>query len=132
MNHLIELEEKNYAECFSINLEQYKIRDFKTKSFLIYSLEYKENTLYAKKPFKSLSVDVNSIQYFAVSTSYKNYDMNIWIITDSLCISFYSSRRKIGSDYLVLNLLKKNIPQITFDSAYAYRKACKLKKFNMN
>lgn len=132
MDDLIEFVEKNYADCFSVNLDHYIIRNFETRFFLFYFLEYKDNVLYFKTPFKKISVNVDSIKYFSVFDDYPTrlYCLTVTMITNNLSIVCYSSS-KIGFDNLILNLLKKGIPQITYSSAYAYIKKYKLKQFNM-
>lgn len=127
----LKLEEKNFAVCNSVDLKDYNIRDFKVRSFIIYSIEQKNQMLYLHKPFKKISLHTESIQYIAVEKSAKNYRITIHILTNQVWVVFNSSL-KIEVYYLILNLLKIGIPQITTVSAYSYAKYMKLKKFFMD
>lgn len=127
----LKLEEKNFAVCNSVDLKDYNIRDFKVRSFIIYSIEQKNQMLYLHKPFKKISLHTESIQYIAVEKSAKNYRIMIHILTNQVWVIFNSSL-KIKVYYLLLILLKIGVPQITTISAYSYAKHMKLKKFFMN
>lgn len=127
----LKLEEKNFAVCNSVDLKDYDIKDFKVRSFLIYSIEQKNQMLYLQKPFKKLSLHIESIQYIPIEKSAKDYRITIHILTNQVWVIFNSSL-KIEVYYLILNLLKIRVPQITNVSAYSYAKHMKLKKFFMN
>lgn len=127
----LKLEEKNFAMCNSVDLKDYNIKDFKIRSFIIYSIEQKNQMLYLHKPFKKISLHTESIRYIAVEKSAKNYRITIHILTNQVWVIFNSSL-KIEVYYLILNLLKLGVPQITCVSAYTLAKNMKLKKFFMN
>lgn len=127
----LKLEEKNFAVCNSVDLKDYNIKDFKIRSFIIYSIEQKNQMLYLHKPFKKISLHTESIQYIAIEKSAKDYRITIHILTNQVWVVFNSSL-KIEAYYLILNLLKIGVSQITSVSAYSYAKHMKLKKFFMN
>lgn len=132
MNEIdLKLEEKNFAVCNSVDLKDYNIKNFKVRSFLIYSIEQKNHLLYLQKPFKKLSLHIESIRYIAIEKSAKDYRITIHILTNQVWVVFNSSL-KIEVYYLILNLLKIGVPQITSVSTYSYAKHMKLKKFFMN
>lgn len=60
----LERVEKDYAALFSINLDAYQIKNFKMRSLFFFSLEFKDNFLYIKKPFRRLKVDIASVFVF--------------------------------------------------------------------
>lgn len=131
----LERVEKDYAALFSINLDAYQIKNFKMRFLFFFSLEFKDNFLYIKKPFRRLKVDISSVVCFSVTDRAGRKDiayshLEVVLLTKEYAIGFYSAN-KISCDYLILNLLKLCIPQMSYCSTIKYIKNEKLKKISL-